>query len=337
VRFLGDPSADLVGHAALGLGLRSTRDALVTVGGGFDIALVPFLDLRVDTRLEVDTRGEAALLVAVAPLVHTRRAYDADGDGLPDRADRCPRVAEDRDGFADTDGCPDPDNDADTVADTEDVCPDRPEDRDGVMDRDGCPDPDDDEDGVYDSVDACLRAPEDRDAFEDGDGCPDPDNDRDTVPDGFDRCPDAAEDLDLFEDDDGCPDPDNDADGVADRWDDAPLEPEVYNAWEDEDGRPDVVPPVVERVLGPLEIGFEAALLDDGAPVERPVGNGLDLLAAVLASFPQARVEVRVSARSEALAHARAAAVADALGAPAQVRLVPAVGDEGVDVRLARP
>ncbi len=48
---------------------------------------------------------------------------DSDGDGLPDRADRCPSKPEDRDHFQDGDGCPDPDNDGDGVADDEDDCP----------------------------------------------------------------------------------------------------------------------------------------------------------------------------------------------------------------------
>src|SRR5207237_1404019 len=38
---------------------------------------------------------------------------DSDGDGLTDDADKCPQEAEDKDGFQDDDGCPDPDNDAD--------------------------------------------------------------------------------------------------------------------------------------------------------------------------------------------------------------------------------
>jgi outer membrane protein OmpA-like peptidoglycan-associated protein len=60
---------------------------------------------------------------------------DADGDGLPDFADRCPARAEDHDGFQDDDGCPEDDNDRDGVADDADECPDEPGDRAS----DGCP------------------------------------------------------------------------------------------------------------------------------------------------------------------------------------------------------
>jgi outer membrane protein OmpA-like peptidoglycan-associated protein len=51
--------------------------------------------------------------------------------------DHCADEAEDRDGFEDSDGCPDPDNDADGVPDLADNCPETPS---GVMvDQHGCP------------------------------------------------------------------------------------------------------------------------------------------------------------------------------------------------------
>ncbi len=65
---------------------------------------------------------------------------DTDGDGLADAVDRCPAEAEDRDGYADDDGCPELDNDADGLADTSDECPLEAEDQDGFQDGDGCPD-----------------------------------------------------------------------------------------------------------------------------------------------------------------------------------------------------
>ena len=50
---------------------------------------------------------------------------DSDGDGVPDSRDRCPTENEDKDGFQDSDGCPEPDNDGDGIADGEDQCPER--------------------------------------------------------------------------------------------------------------------------------------------------------------------------------------------------------------------
>jgi outer membrane protein OmpA-like peptidoglycan-associated protein len=99
-----------------------------------------------------------------------------------------------------------PDRDQDGVDDAADDCPDEPEDRDGFADDDGCPDPDNDNDGIPDAKDRCPNAPEDRDGFEDDDGCPDPDNDLDGIPDASDRCPLAAEVINGVDDLDGCPD-----------------------------------------------------------------------------------------------------------------------------------
>jgi outer membrane protein OmpA-like peptidoglycan-associated protein len=84
---------------------------------------------------------------------------DSDGDGIPDVRDRCPNEPEDRDGFQDDDGCPDPDNDGDGILDAKDKCPNEPEDIDGFEDDDGCPDPDNDKDGIPDAMDRCPNEP----------------------------------------------------------------------------------------------------------------------------------------------------------------------------------
>ncbi len=98
------------------------------------------------------------------------------------------------------------DRDADGITDANDRCPDDPEDRDGFQDDDGCPDPDNDQDGITDAMDKCPNEPEDKDGFQDADGCPDPDNDQDGVPDAADKCPNDPETKNGFQDDDGCPD-----------------------------------------------------------------------------------------------------------------------------------
>jgi hypothetical protein len=110
---------------------------------------------------------------ALAGVRYELASSDRDGDQLEGNADRCPDEAEDKDGFADGDGCPDPDNDSD---------------------------------GVPDEADRCVGAPEDKDGFEDADGCADPDNDGDGIADAQDRCPLQAEDADGFQDTDGCAD-----------------------------------------------------------------------------------------------------------------------------------
>jgi outer membrane protein OmpA-like peptidoglycan-associated protein len=68
------------------------------------------------------------------------RPGDQDGDGIPDDRDACPQQAEDKDGFEDDDGCPDPDNDKDRILDVDDKCPNEPETYNGFEDDDGCPD-----------------------------------------------------------------------------------------------------------------------------------------------------------------------------------------------------
>ncbi len=227
-------------------------------------------------------RVRAVLSAGYAP-----RVKDADRDGLEDHLDQCPQVAEDLDGFQDSDGCPEVDNDNDAVSDNDDRCPKALEDADDFQDDDGCPDPDNDGDGildasdacplvagtssdvpkyhgcppvdtdgdgVFDDKDACQKKPEDKDGFEDLDGCPDKDNDKDGIPDPDDECPDQPgpqrSDPKLH----GCPSPDRDGDAIDLAQDRCPKEREVFNGLEDDDGCPDGTPeanpPLVEIVEG---------------------------------------------------------------------------------------
>ncbi len=166
---------------------------------------------------------------------------DNDRDGIPDPRDRCPNDPENFDGYQDDDGCPDVrgDADGDGIPDESDRCPNEPEDKDGFQDEDGCPDTDNDADGIADDKDKCPNQPEDFDGFEDEDGCPELDNDKDGLPDDKDKCPNEAEDKDGFQDDDGCPDPDNDGDGIPDDKDKCPAQPEDFDGCQDEDGCPE--------------------------------------------------------------------------------------------------
>src|SRR3569623_105857 len=98
---------------------------------------------------------------------------DTDHDGIPNDKDKSPRVAEDKDGFEDEDGCPDDDNDKDGILDSEDKCPNQAEDHDGFEDDDGCPDPENDKDGILDHDDKCPNEAETFNGIDDEDGCPD--------------------------------------------------------------------------------------------------------------------------------------------------------------------
>jgi OOP family OmpA-OmpF porin len=157
-----DVGARLLGPGSSSFELAVGTDAIPSSRAGFAPSLRVLLSLRTAFEPKADPRS-----VRSAQL-------DSDGDGFPDNEDACIYDAEDRDGFADDDGCPDIDNDADGLIDSEDACPDRSEDSDGFQDEDGCPEVDNDEDGVPDGADRCRMAPEDRDGFEDFDGCPEP-------------------------------------------------------------------------------------------------------------------------------------------------------------------
>ncbi|HEY6560242.1 MAG TPA: hypothetical protein VI072_23315 [Polyangiaceae bacterium] len=197
-----------------------------------------------------DAVGSPSVRV-VAGIGWAPRFEDADKDGVEDEKDECPELAEDRDGFEDSDGCPDWDNDDDGVGDEDDRCPTQQEDEDEVDDDDGCPEPpgkaaakagngpDGDGDAIPDARDECADAPEDADEFEDEDGCPDLDNDRDGVEDEDDACPMQAgprrDDAKLS----GCPSPDGDLDTFDDSEDQCPKEREDFDGDRDLDGCPD--------------------------------------------------------------------------------------------------
>ncbi len=230
---LGSGDAPLEARGALQYG----QDVKVTVGGGGGV---------------LDGVGSPSFRV-FAGLAFTPVERDDDGDGIPDDLDACPSEREDRDGYLDEDGCPDPDNDRDGIPDDADRCPNRAEDKDGFQDEDGCPEDDNDQDGVPDGYDACEGEKEDLDGDRDDDGCPDYDRDRDGVDDSEDQCPDEPEDTDGLGDDDGCPEDDFDGDGILDADDACPEAAEQWNGILDEDGCPeddgddDSVPDQVDR------------------------------------------------------------------------------------------
>ena len=186
---------------------------------------------------------------------------DTDGDGIVDKDDKCIEQPEDKDGFEDSDGCPDADNDGDGILDTADKCPGEAEDKDDFEDSDGCPDPDNDGDGIADAQDKCPNKAEDKDDFKDDDGCPDPDNDGDGVLDTDDKCPTVA----GVKEEAGCPIKDKDKDGIPDNVDKCPDQAETFNGIDDEDGCPDKKSLVVvtEREVKILQrVNFETGKAD---------------------------------------------------------------------------
>ncbi|MFL5319146.1 MAG: OmpA family protein [Myxococcaceae bacterium] len=105
--------------------------------------------------------GREALRV-IAGVRYDFSYADKDGDGITDDLDACVDQPEDKDGFEDSDGCPDPDNDQDGILDGQDQCPLEP----GTKEMDGCPDRDGDD--IPDNVDKCPDQP----GPPENDGCP---------------------------------------------------------------------------------------------------------------------------------------------------------------------
>jgi outer membrane protein OmpA-like peptidoglycan-associated protein len=177
--------------------------------------------------------------------------YDADGDGVRDRRDRCaatPQGAEvghdgcplddDRDGIPNgldrcpgtrtsdvvgPNGCPS-DRDGDGIPDVTDVCDETP--AGALVNEWGCPQ-DADGDSVHDGLDGCAGTP--FGARVDARGCP-IDADGDGIYDGLDRCAETPSRTPV--DSTGCP-IDTDGDGVhdgIDRCPDTPSETRVVDA-----------------------------------------------------------------------------------------------------------
>jgi outer membrane protein OmpA-like peptidoglycan-associated protein len=167
----------------LGFGFRASRrvELALELGGataasdvfGPNEILNPF-ELTVGARIKLGRRAHLALgfgpglsggygtpvFRTLAALTVTSREEpplrpalpDWDGDGVPDRVDRCPKQW----GTPENQGCPPSDRDNDGVPDDEDRCPLTP----GPIEHNGCPpDLDTDRDGTPDSVDDCPRQP----------------------------------------------------------------------------------------------------------------------------------------------------------------------------------
>lgn len=141
-------------------------------------------------------------------------ALDSDGDGVPDRIDKCPGTPAGVHVYSN--GCP-VDIDGDGVADYLDKCPNTPA---GVqVDATGCP-LDSDGDGVPDYLDKCPGTAKGTKVS--ADGCSTNDADGDGIPDDLDRCPNTPQGVAVGPD--GCP-LDSDGDGIPDYLDECPHSP----------------------------------------------------------------------------------------------------------------
>ena len=228
---------------------------------------------------------------------------DADGDGVPDKKDKCPNTP--MGAKVDLTGCP-TDADGDGVWDGLDKCPDTP--KGAAVDATGCP-KDSDGDGVYDGLDQCENTP--KGAMVDAKGCP-TDSDGDGVWDGLDKCPNTPKGAKV--DADGCP-TDTDGDGVFDGLDKCPETPK--GAKVDADGCPIVVTEKETELLDTGMIRLQNVNFETGKsdllPESKPI---LDDIGPILRKWPQLQIEVGghtdsrgTDARNQALSEARANSV----------------------------
>ena len=234
---------------------------------------------------------------------------DTDGDGVPDRKDKCPDTP--KGCVVDATGCP-KDTDGDGVCDGLDKCPDTQ--KGCTVGPAGCPS-DEDGDFVCDGVDQCPNTP--KGCTVDAKGCPS-DADGDGVFDGLDQCPNTTKGCIV--DEKGCP-KDSDGDGVCDGLDKCPGTAAGLKV--DADGCPIET---VERETELLDTGMirlqnvnfetgKAVLMPESYPALQVVGQ-------VLSKWPELKIEVGGHTDSrgsvpynQRLSEARAQAVLDYLKA----------------------
>jgi len=228
---------------------------------------------------------------------------DTDGDGVPDKNDKCPDTP--KGATVDASGCP-MDTDGDHVLDGLDKCPNTP--HGATVDSSGCSS-DADGDGVAEGVDKCPNTP--HGALVDSVGCP-LDSDGDGVPDGIDKCPNTPKGavVDTL----GCP-LDGDGDGVPDGIDLCPQTPAGIVV--DTTG---CSVEVIERETELLDTGLirlQDVNFESGKATLLPESNTeLDIVGGLMVKWPEIRMEVGghtdsrgSAAKNQKLSEARADAV----------------------------
>jgi OOP family OmpA-OmpF porin len=290
----------------------STDTGTLEFGGGIKMWMTDNVGLRFEARdvsfkpLNTTAASEhmnTMILGAGVTFALGATPRDTDGDGVPDKKDKCPGTP--KGAKVDANGCP-LDSDGDGVFDGLDLCEGTP--KGATVDVKGCP-ADADSDGVFDGIDTCPDTP--RGATVDAKGCPS-DADGDGVLDGIDKCPGTPKGASV--DARGCPN-DADGDGVPDGVDQCPGTPAGLKV--DAKGCPIEV---TERETELLDTGMirlqnvnfetnKADILPESFPT-------LDVVGMLLGKWPQLKLEIgghtdsRGSAsRNQKLSEARAGAV----------------------------
>jgi outer membrane protein OmpA-like peptidoglycan-associated protein len=226
-------SVNPAGSLTFNNGTDQLKQGVGSIAGGWIFSLSQNFGLRLEARNlvwipknEVNTKPKLSYQIYGLGLDFRfgGKAKDSDGDGVPDKNDKCPNTLTGC--KVDATGCP-MDSDGDGVCDGLDKCPGTP--KGATVDANGCP-KDSDGDGVLDGLDKCPDTP--KGATVDLHGCP-MDSDGDGVFDGLDKCPDTPTGATV--DATGCP-MDSDGDGVLDGLDKCPDTPKGVKV--DKDGCP---------------------------------------------------------------------------------------------------
>jgi OmpA-OmpF porin, OOP family len=263
------------------------NQGLLEAGGGLRLWLNDAIGLRFEAReahwLPKEAHGAPSTnyltLSAGLTLAIGAKARDTDGDGVPDRRDKCPDTP--RGATVDPKGCP-IDSDGDGVFDGLDKCADTP--KGCTVSQAGCQS-DEDGDFVCDGLDQCADTP--KGATVDAKGCPS-DADGDGVLDGIDQCPNTLKGCTL--DAKGCP-LDADGDGVCDGLDQCPETPAGLKV--DSAG---CVIELVERETELMDTGkirLQNIQFDTGKATLKPESfQTLDVVGTLLTQWPQLKIEV---------------------------------------------
>ncbi len=264
------------------------KDGTFEAAAGVKVKLVNSLGLRLEARnvllVPKKNYNKAHIdnIIVGAGLVFAfgGKPSDRDGDGVPDKLDRCPDTP--RACPVDASGCP-IDSDHDGVCDGMDQCANTPS--GATVDARGCP-TDTDGDGVWNGLDQCADTP--KGCTVDARGCP-IDSDGDGVCDGVDACANTTNGCKV--DARGCP-IDSDGDGVCDGLDKCPDSP--AGARVDVEGCP--ISEVQLRETELLDTGlirlndvnFETAR----AEILPESHHSLDVVGEVLSKWPQLKIEI---------------------------------------------
>ena len=260
----------------------------IEFGGGLKLWMTDGIGLRLEARdisfKPLETSGgqnhfHNMVLGAGLTFALGATPRDTDGDGVPDRKDKCPNTP--KGATVDAAGCP-KDSDGDGILDGLDKCAGTP--KGATVDASGCPS-DADGDGVVDGIDKCAATP--KGATVDATGCP-KDSDGDGVLDGLDQCPNTPAGAKI--DDKGCP-LDSDGDGVYDGLDKCADTPKGLKV--DADGCPIEVTERETELLDTGLIRLENVNFETGKADLLPESySTLDAVGAVMLKWPQLRIEV---------------------------------------------